>query len=427
MSTTEDTLDRQDAPLRALLASIDPESGAPTAAAIELLDRVLAEPPASQRHGARRDDPTGDAGNGTARPGFWERHWQGTLLVAAGVATLALAGGTVLGPLGLGSGGADSGAQAEVASEAVAGEAVAGQGAPDRGSAGAPAAQAESSQSWADRDSQLTVGPPDAAASDTDTGKASDQTLVRSGTVLVGTDDQLAGRDSFVTAVTGMGGRVLSEAVVTEGGQTGVTPMDGSLAQDTMGVTYPYPWWPSSPGIWLTVQVPAERYDEAMTAARTTGEVVSMQQSSYDVGTQVADVDARIKALEDSLRQLQSLMDKTTSVSEVIKLEAAISQRQAELDGLKAQQRELANQTQTSQISLTLMSPKDAAATVDPQPTQTWWESFVAGLSDAWAWLGKALMILSPLLIATAIIAVVRRRRRRGAGGPGPAAEPEAT
>ncbi len=242
-----------------------------------------------------------------------------------------------------------------------------------------------------------------------------EEALVRSGSVLVGTEDPEAARDTFVATILAMGGRVTSESVVTEGGG-GAQPYGPEVAMSRdMGMSYPYPWYPSGPGIWLTVQVPVEDYDEAMEAARDAGEVVQMQQSTYDVGAQVADVDARIKALEASLVRLTALMDEATDITDVITLEQAISQRQSELDALRAQQRDLENQTAMSQISLTLMSPEDAQNSVDPQPQQTWWESFLEGLSQFWSWFGQALLIISPLLIAMGIIAWVRRR----AGPPG--------
>ena len=267
-----------------------------------------------------------------------------------------------------------------------------------------------------------TADAPTAGVPGADT---TDEALVRSGSVLVGTEDPEAARDEFVATILAMGGRVTSESVVTEGGGGGVQPYgpEVSMSRD-MGVSYPYPWYPSGPGIWLTVQVPVDDYDEAMEAARDAGEVVQMQQSTYDVGAQVADVDARIKALEASLVRLTALMDEATDITDVITLEQAISQRQSELDALRAQQRDLANQTAMSQISLTLMSPEDAQNSVDPQPQQTWWESFLDGLSQFWSWFGQALLIISPLLIAMGIIAWVRRRRTRRAGStPPPAAQ----
>ena len=253
---------------------------------------------------------------------------------------------------------------------------------------------------------------------------STEEALVRSGSVLVGTEDPEAARDTFVATVLAMGGRITSESIVTEDGG-GAQPYgpDVAMSRD-MGMSYPYPWYPNGPGIWLTVQVPVEDYDEAMEAARDAGEVVQMQQSTYDVGAQVADVDARITALEASLLRLTALMDDATDITDVITLEQAISQRQSELDALRAQQRDLENQTAMSQISLTLMTPEDAQQSVDPQPEQTWWESFLEGLSQFWSWFGQALLIISPLLIACGIIAWCASRRVRRAAPATPPTSP---
>jgi Domain of unknown function (DUF4349) len=409
---TQSTQDRADEELRALLAQADPEHDRPAEDPAPLLERVLAA--------ARVDDPEqGSAWDaeaphaqpadrpsaGGSHPGFAARHWQGLLMAAASVATLALAAGTVLPGLAGSAGGTDSAA----VSESVASDGSVG--APDSlarmeaGSAGSGAAEMP-----AEQDSAAVPGADEA-----------ENTLVRWGSLLVGTDDVEAARNAFVATVLQMGGRVTSETVVTEDGAGTVSPYaaDSMAASRDMGMSYPYPWYPMGPGIWLSVQVPVEDYDKAIEAARATGDVVQMQQSSYDVGTQISDVDARITALEASLARLTALMDDAKDISDVIALEQAISQRQSELDSLRAQQRDLANQTAMSQISLTLMSPDDARQSIDPQPQQTWWESFLDGLSQFWSWLGQALLIVSPLLIAMAIIWWVRRRRRRGASGGG--------
>jgi hypothetical protein len=357
------------------------------------------------------------------------------LMAAAGVATLALAAGSVLPGLAAGS-SSDSTASVSASDTAGGGAPGAldtGKATAVDGSVAAPEANRDAAvPSEALSPTTGTTGTTSVPGADT-----TDEALVRSGSVLVGSEDPEAARDAFVATILGMGGRVTSESVVTEGGN-GVQPYGPEVAMSRdMGVSYPYPWYPSGPGIWLTVQVPVDDYDQAMEAARDAGEVVQMQQSTYDVGAQVADVDARIKALEASLVRLTALMDEAKDITDVITLEQAISQRQSELDALKAQQRDLANQTAMSQISLTLMSPDDAQNSVDPQPQQTWWESFLDGLSQFWSWFGNALLIISPLLIAMGIIAWVRRRRTRRAASttpqtpqpaqaPAPAGAPEA-
>ncbi|MCU0262535.1 MAG: DUF4349 domain-containing protein [Candidatus Nanopelagicales bacterium] len=398
---TQSTEDRADDALRDLLAQIDPEAGASREVPAHLLDRVrtaaLTDPAPAE--------PAAESGAGTPtslteRPSFLARHWQGALMAAASVATLALAAGTVLPGLAGSMGGSDSGA----VSESVATDVAAG--APDALAREEAAAAAPGVDLGAEQDAAAAVPGVDEA----------ENTLVRWGSLLVGTDDVTGGRNAFVATVLQMGGRVTSETVVTEDSSGRVDPYVGdSLAasRDMGGVSYPYPWYPTGPGIWLSVEVPVEDYDEAIEAARATGEVVQMQQSSYDVGTQISDVDARIEALEASLARLSALMDEANDISDVIALEQAIAQRQSELDSLRAQQRDLANQTAMSQISLTLMSPEDARQGVDPTPDQTWWESFLEGLAQFWSWFGQALLIVSPLLIAMGIIAWVRRRRAR--------------
>lgn len=410
---TQSTEDRADEALRALLAQADPEAGDPQPVPAVLLDRVLAAAAAGEApHTGEQEPPVATIPAPIAEHrSFTQKHWQGMLMAAAGVATLALAAGSVLPGLTAGSGGSDS-----TAGVAVSDSAAGGAGTALEGSVGAPEAARDGAVS-SDAMSPSTGVPGAVPGADT-----TEEALVRSGSVLVGTEDPEAARDTFVATILAMGGRVTSESVVTEGGG-GAQPYgpEVSMSRD-MGMTYPYPWYPSGPGIWLTVQVPVDDYDEAMEAARDAGEVVQMQQSTYDVGAQVADVDARITALEASLVRLTALMEEATDITDVITLEQAISQRQAELDALRAQQRDLENQTAMSQISLTLMDPEDAQNSVDPQPQQTWWESFLEGLSQFWSWFGQALLIISPLLIAMGIIAWVRRRRARRAASPVPQA-----
>lgn len=420
--TTPSTQERADAALRELIALADPEA-TPAPVPADLLDRV--------RAAAEAPEPeleTGTAGAGpaidltdrraapsrAARPSFGRRHWQAGLMVAASLCSLALAAGTVLPGL-LGATGGEAGSASQSTDDSAGRD---GGVSPDQG---APSSEG----------GDVGVAGVPGNTGSKDTADTVDRRLVRSGSVLVGAEDLSAARDTFVAAILAMGGRVMSESVVTRGGDGGgVMGYDTGVADDVR-VSYPYPWYPTGPGIWLTIEVPVAQYEKAIDAARAAGEVVQLQQSSYDVGTQIADTAARIKALEASLARLTALMDRAQDISDVISLEQAIASRQSELDALRAQARDLANQTAMSQISLTLMSPDDAQQAIDPQPRKSWWESFLEGLSQFWTWLGQALLIVSPLLVAAVIIWFVRRRRARDAGGsagggaapePGPAA-----
>ncbi len=263
---TQSTEDRADEALRALLTQADPEAGAPQPEPTHLLDRVRAAAAAGEA-------PPAGAPEGALSPpvplaehrSFTQKHWQGMLMAAAGVATLALAAGTVLPGL-TASSGSDSAASIGVSDTAGGSEALAGavtdKGTGVDGSVGAPEAARDTAVS------SEAMTPTTGATTGVPGADTTDEALVRSGSVLVGTEDPEAARDAFVATILAMGGRVTSESVVTDGGG-GVQPYgpEVSMSRD-MGMSYPYPWYPSGPGIWLTVQVPVDDYDEAMEAAR---------------------------------------------------------------------------------------------------------------------------------------------------------------
>lgn len=389
MSTPVLPDERAEQTLRAWLGAGDPQPAGAYAVPEHVRDRVLDAVSAESTAPASEAAKSGPALSGqidATRPSFLRRHWQGGLLVAAGVTSLALAAGTMLPGLGAGSGDASSsaGSVAEAPREVGAGaSSLAGGAAED------------------------AAGGDEGAAAGTATASATDPTLVRTASVLVGTDDVQRARESFLTTIRGLGGTVTSETVVTDG-SSGSLPASDAASSD-VGITYPYPQ-PSGPGVWLTVKVPAAAYEQAIMAARAQGELVQLQQTSYDVAAQVTDTKARIASLTASLERLRELMSEADGVTEVVRLENAIAERQAELDSLVAQQRELADQTQMSQVSATFMAESDARASVDPNPQKTWWESFVDALGRFWSWLGGALLVLSPLLVAWALIRWVRRR-----------------
>ena len=319
--------------LRARLSRLDPARGL---TAPDLLDRLdLVDPPAPAK-----------------------RHWgRPLILAAAAVAVVGLFGATVVPNLFPSAGAPDS-------IGAIRSEDTAVESAPSTESAGS-------------QDQPVYPGGP---------------SIIRTASLLIGTDDPTAAADAYVARIVAMGGQVISRTDVSDGDAGApTTTVDG-------GAMMPMPY-ATGPGVWLTVEVPAQRFDEALADARAAGQTVRLEQSAEDVSATVADIDARVRALRSSVNQLRSLMDEATSVTEVIALEDAIAARQSELDGLVAQQRQLRNSTSMSQISLTLMRPGDAAAAVGEDVPDPW-------TPVRWA-LGLA------LTAGLIILVVVMTRRRR--------------
>ena len=166
----------------------------------------------------------------------------------------------------------------------------------------------------------------------------------------------------------------------------------------------------------LTLRVPGPRFSDAMTALARLGKVEQQSRSSQDVTTQVIDNDARVRAAERSIRQIENLLGRATKLGEVISIESDLARRQADLDSLKSQQKWLQDQTTLSTITLSLTRTTPRATPASEA------HGFLAGLEDGWHALGGAtvalltlLGVLLPFLVLLGLVGVpawlLRRRR----------------
>lgn len=151
-------------------------------------------------------------------------------------------------------------------------------------------------------------------------------------------------------------------------------------------------------GAQLTLRIPAERLTPTLDLLKALGTVEELQLSASDVTREVQDIDARVTALRSSITRLLALQDAAASIEDLIALETAISDRQAELESLEAQQRYLADQVGLSTIELVLGSPNVAP------PTEP--DTFLTGLIAGWNALlafGSGLLVLLGVLVPWAL------------------------
>lgn len=182
----------------------------------------------------------------------------------------------------------------------------------------------------------------------------------------------------------------------------------------------------------LVLRVPEPAFDEVMTGLGTIGRTTDADRRSEDVTTQVIDVDSRVTTQEASLARLRRFLDQATDVDDMIRVEAEIAERQAELESLKAQQKYLRDNTAMSTITVRLSTP----VAPPPQPAEEE-RGFLAGLEDGWHALRLLLVgaatiagALLPFTVAISLVGVplwllVRAARRRRPAAP--PATPEAS
>ena len=169
----------------------------------------------------------------------------------------------------------------------------------------------------------------------------------------------------------------------------------------------------------LTLRVPVTRFDEAMGSLGRLGRVEQQRRTSEDVTTQVIDTDARVRAAERSIRQIEALLGRARRLSDIIAIEADLARRQADLDSLKSQQSWLEDQTSLSTIVVHLSRTGTDRPDEDP-------EGFLAGLDAGWTALKGStvalLTVLGAMLPFAAMVALlgvpvwVLARRRLSAG-----------
>lgn len=271
---------------------------------------------------------------------------------------------------------------------------------------------------------------------------AEDRELVITGSLYVTVEDPLEAADEAARIVERAGGRVdgRRESAPRESGSGDGTSSGGGAeyapdySVDEYGGGYGgYFSFGDGGGAMLELRIPSARLTETIDELEALGEREELVLSSDDVTFERRDLTARISALESSVARLLALQDAAADLDDLIALESAISDRQAELENLQAQERYYEDQVSLSTITLTLGS-EDVAPVDEP-------DSFWTGLTTGWdallAFLGGVLVVagvLLPWLIVLGVLALVawavlrrtrtRRAQRTGESRPTGGAQP---
>ncbi|MCM0620096.1 DUF4349 domain-containing protein [Nocardioides bruguierae] len=178
----------------------------------------------------------------------------------------------------------------------------------------------------------------------------------------------------------------------------------------------------------LTLRVPAASFDEAMEELGSLGVRLDSTASSEDVTTQVVDTAVRVRVQRASIRRIEALLDRATSIRAVVQVESQLTRRQADLTSLLRQQAALADRTSLSTITVDVRrTPAEVVRETEEA------SGFLAGLGRGWDGLVALLTglattagVLLPFAVLLAVLgvpaALVVRRLRRRRGTPPPAA-----
>ena len=179
----------------------------------------------------------------------------------------------------------------------------------------------------------------------------------------------------------------------------------------------------------LVIRVPSGSFAATMLALEKAAELRRSQVGSEDVTTQVIDTDVRVRAQESSLRRIEQLLARATSLKDIVWIESQLTQRQSELDSLKSQQAWLADQTSESTITIDIERKADASEKKKEEEEDT---GFLVGLKGGMKALGASTAAVAaiigavlPFVVVLAFLGVpmwllVRRSARRRPARPAP-------
>lgn len=170
----------------------------------------------------------------------------------------------------------------------------------------------------------------------------------------------------------------------------------------------------------LTLRIPADAFNDSVARLKKLGDVNFVSLQASDVTRQTQDLDARITSLRTSVDRLLGLLEQASDTTDLIAIEGALSERQAELESLQTQRDFLSDQIDYSTLSVELY----AEGTVAPGSPDDFWSAIVAGWNTLVAAGSGLLVVLGfalPWLIALAVIGAIvfaivwSARKRRAA------------
>jgi hypothetical protein len=168
----------------------------------------------------------------------------------------------------------------------------------------------------------------------------------------------------------------------------------------------------------FTLQVPQAHLDGVLAQLSRLGRQTSRTEQAQDVTDEMVDVRSRLATQQVSVNRVRALMDRATSIANVVSIEGELTKREADLESLEQQQAELAGQVAMSSVTVQLSQVTTLVAATTPGPG-----GFVGGLVAGWhaflGALGVLLIVLGAVLpfvvvlggVGAAVWWLVRRRR----------------
>ncbi len=173
---------------------------------------------------------------------------------------------------------------------------------------------------------------------------------------------------------------------------------------------------------WITVKVPADRFDVALAEMKQTADqVVNENAGVADITAQHIDLSARINNKQAEEKAYENLLGSATKVTDVIEVTQQLTNVRTEIESLEQQLRYLEGQTTLATISVNVTEDPQVQANPGEFQRGNVFKAALNTLVDALLSLGSGLVVflisgLPILLIIFGLIWIVYRVARRIVG-----------
>ena len=168
----------------------------------------------------------------------------------------------------------------------------------------------------------------------------------------------------------------------------------------------------------LTIRIPADKLDGFVQQVKDVSNVVSYNESQEDVTLTYVSTESRVKALETEQERLLELLSKAENMSDLLEIEARLTDVRYELENVTSQLLVLANKVDYATVYLYI----DQVKVYTEVEEQTVWqriasgfkqnlEDIKVGLEDFFVWFVTYSPQLIVLAVAATILILLLRRR----------------
>lgn len=113
----------------------------------------------------------------------------------------------------------------------------------------------------------------------------------------------------------------------------------------------------------MTIRVPAEKFEEAITEIRASGNrVIQENIKGQDVTEEFIDIEARLKTQKALEAQFLEIMKRATTVEDTLNVQRELAEVRGEIEQIEGRKRFLENQSSLSTIKIQLQTPTSLSA-----------------------------------------------------------------